>query len=164
MKGSKIVSIFIIMFVIISMSGISAVQKTGKKSPLKKPVNNSFKNISDSNLLYNYDPQNRRDPFYDLLKGLKAAKKKVQKGVKPFYITEIQLTGIIGFKGQYSAMVVTPEGEAYSIKKGDKLMDGVVEEVGADYVKFIQVLKSPIMLKKTREIIKRINIDENSKE
>ncbi len=163
MKGSKIVSIFV-MLIFLSMSGVSAVQKTEKKAPIEKPANNSFKNISDSNLLYNYDPQNRRDPFYDLLKGLKAAKKKVQKGVKPFYITEIQLTGIIGFKGQYSAMVVTPEGEAYSIKKGDKLMDGVVEEVRADYVKFIQVLKSPIMLKKTREIIKRINIDENSKE
>ncbi len=166
MGKKRILSIFII--ILFTGTGILFSKNVVKKEKNKvKPVKvapESFKKISDSNLLYDYNPQNRRDPFYDLLKGLKAAKKKVQKGMKPFYITEIQLTGIIGFGGEYSAMVVTPEGEAYSIKKGDKLMDGVVEEVGADYVKFIQVLKSPIMLKKTREIIKRINIDENTKE
>jgi len=163
MIGKAIFTFFIILF--FTGSGFCLPQKVKKKNNnfTKSTSENRFRKISDSNLLYNYNPQNRRDPFYDLLKGLKAAKKKVQKGVKPFYISEIQLTGIIGFKGRYSAMVVTPEGEAYSLKAGDKLMDGIVDSVGADYIKFIQFLKSPIMLKKTREIIKRINIDENSK-
>ena len=164
MGKKKFIVIFIILFLMVSVFSFSQKEKAKVNTLNKTEPVKSFKKISDSNLLYNYNPQNRRDPFYDLLKGLKAAKKKVQKGVKPFYITEIQLTGIIGFKGSYAAMVVTPEGDAYSIREGDKLMDGVVEKVGPDYVKFIQILKSPIMLKKTREIIKRINIDENSKE
>ena len=164
MTKKKLYIIFTVLFFVIGGLSISQNRKTKVNSSEKINPIKSFKKISDTNLLYHYDPQNRRDPFYDLLRGLKAAKKKVQKGVKPFYINEIQLTGIIGFKGTYSAMVVTPEGEAHSLKTGDKLMDGVVEKVGPDYVKFIQILKSPIMLKKTREIIKRINMDENSKE
>jgi Tfp pilus assembly protein PilP len=148
-------TIFLLIFLLIA--GISIAQN--KKKPI--PEDSGFTKISDSNLLYNYNPQNRRDPFYDLIKGLKSRKKKFQKGIKPFYISEIQLTGIIGFKGSYNALVVTPEGVAYTLKDGDKLLDGQVIKVGSDFIKFRQTLKNPIMLKKTRDIIKRLNMDEN---
>jgi len=146
---------YLLIFLLIT--GISIAQN--KKKPVIKDT--GFQKISDSNLLYNYNPQNRRDPFYDLIKGLKSRKKKAQKGIKPFYISEIQLTGIIGFKGSYNALVVTPEGVAYTLKDGDKLLDGQVIKVGSDFIKFRQTLKNPIMLKRTRDIIKRLNMDEN---
>ena len=115
---------------------------------------------TDTNLLYHYDPQNRRDPFYDLVIGLKASKKAAQKGVKPFYINEAQLNGIIVYQNSYSAMVTTPEGETFTLRKGDKLLDGEVTEIGKDFVRFRQLLKSPIMLRNARDVVKKINSPE----
>ncbi len=148
-----------LIFILIILFTVGIVIPQNKKKTKKTAP--AFTKISDSNLLYNYDPQNRRDPFYDLIKGLKSRKKKVQKGIKPFYISEIQLTGIIGFKGKYNAMISTPEGQAYTLKEGDKLLDGEVIKVGSDFIKFRQTLKNPILLKRTREIVKRLNMDEN---
>jgi len=57
-------------------------------------------------------------------------------------------------------MVTTPEGETFTLRKGDKLLDGEVTEIGKDFVRFRQLLKSPIMLRNARDVVKKINSPE----
>ena len=57
-------------------------------------------------------------------------------------------------------MVTTPEGETFTHRRGDKLLDGEVTEIGKDFVRFRQLLKSPIMLRNARDVVKKINSPE----
>jgi len=73
------------LFLLFSFTLTAQEKKTEGETNPEEALLLSIKG-TDTNLLYHYDPQNRRDPFYDLVIGLKASKKAAQKGVKPFYI------------------------------------------------------------------------------
>ncbi len=111
---------------------------------------------------YVFSSKGRRDPFYDLIAGMKVKKKKVEKGVKPFYINEIKLVGILGDKRGYWALVETPDGNSYPLRVNDRLIDGVVLEVTKDYVKFKQLLQVPIMGRSYKIVKKKLVVYEKT--
>ncbi len=111
---------------------------------------------------YVFSSKGRRDPFYDLIAGMKVKSKKVQKGVKPFYINEVKLVGIMGDKKGYWALVETPDGNAYPLRVNDKLIDGVVLEITKDYVKFRQLLQVPIMGRSYKIVKKKLVVYEKT--
>jgi len=158
-QKSFIIILSILILCIFLFVDYGFCQEKEEQEKKTEETQSTFKKVQEINPLYDYNPEGRRDPFYNLIKG-KKQRKETETGVKPFMINEVKLKGIVVFHGIYSAMVVSPGGKSYTLYEGDKLIDGKVTEVGDDYVKFVKVLKSPIMLQKTKEIIKRIKYKE----
>ncbi len=80
---------------------------------------------------YTYNPSGRRDPFAALIQ--KGANKKNKK-LPPLLrvgLTEITLIGIIWGGFGYAAMVQTPDGKGYAVRKGTHIgaNNGVVSQI-----------------------------------
>ncbi len=87
---------------------------------------------------YTYNPEGRRDPFRSPLLGLQAKKKKVT-GLTPLQkrsLSELRVIGIIWSGHEYMAMIETPDGKGYVVKKGTLVGPdgGVVTKITKDAI------------------------------
>ena len=71
---------------------------------------------------YTYDPSGRRDPFIDLLIGIKAKGPTTPKGA--LTVGDAKVVGITQGKEGYTAIIVGADNKARFMKAGDKLYDG----------------------------------------
>jgi hypothetical protein len=85
---------------------------------------------------YTYDPAGRRDPFIDLLIGLKAKGPGAPKGA--LTVTDAKVVGITQGKDGYTAIIVGTDNKARFMKAGDKLYDGQIITIEKDRVIFRQ--------------------------
>ncbi len=87
--------------------------------------------------IFEYKPGGMRDPFRPLITPERGKQPEesglTQKLLDPDNVT---LVGIVRGEDGYIAMVDDASGEGYVLREGDKVVDGVVEKVGADYVVF----------------------------
>jgi hypothetical protein len=107
---------------------------------------------------YLYDPAGRRDPFVNLLKGIKAGGKKVPKGA--LTVGDAKVVGITKNKEGYVAIIVGADNKARFMKTGDKLYDGQIIGIETDKVIFRQDFTednpaAPGL--KSKEVVKRLN-------
>ncbi len=154
MIRKKIILFLLIIFFIVDF-GVMFSQET-KKNDEKVDIYFDL----EGKVEYVFSPKGRRDPFYDLIAGMKIKAKKIKKGVKPFYVNEVKIVGIMGDKYGYQALVETADGNSYPLKVNDKLIDGVVVEITKDYVKFKQFLQVPIMGRSYKIVKKKLVIYE----
>jgi|SRR5918995_1998053 Tfp pilus assembly protein PilP len=109
---------------------------------------------------FTYSPEGRRDPFINLLnRGTTdprqgAAGKARPEGVAGLTVDEVAVRGIVFSRGAWVAMVGAPNGRTYSIRAGDKLMDGSVRAINATTVILMQEVNDPLSLEKQREVRK----------
>jgi Tfp pilus assembly protein PilP len=116
---------------------------------------------------FNYQPDGRRDPFLSLLGNAGAQPDghgKKGDGAGAFTLAEISVRGIVQSKGRMLAMAETPDGKTYLIHAGDKLADGVVKNVTAEGLVFIQDINDPLSVQKQREVRKLLRSLEDAKE
>jgi hypothetical protein len=85
---------------------------------------------------YTYDPAGRRDPFINLLIGLKAKGPLAPKGA--LTVTDAKVVGITQGKDGYTAIIVGTDNKARFMKAGDKLYDGQIITIEKDRVIFRQ--------------------------
>ena len=85
---------------------------------------------------YTYDPAGRRDPFINLLIGLKAKGPVAPKGA--LTVTDAKVVGITQGKDGYTAIIVGTDNKARFMKAGDKLYDGQIITIEKDRVIFRQ--------------------------
>jgi hypothetical protein len=85
---------------------------------------------------YTYDPAGRRDPFVDLLKGIKAKGSVAPKGA--LTVGDAKVVGITQGKEGYTAIIVGADNKARFMKAGDKLYDGQIILIEKDRVIFRQ--------------------------
>jgi Tfp pilus assembly protein PilP len=114
---------------------------------------------------YTYDPDGRRDPFVSLLgRGgdprLGGARPAGLAGV---LINEISLKGIVKDQNGYFAMIQGPDNKSYTLRAGDRLMDGSVKAVLSNAVVFMQDVNDPLSLIKQREVKKTLRSSEESR-
>jgi Tfp pilus assembly protein PilP len=110
---------------------------------------------------FEYSPQGRRDPFVSLVNrgiepgalGGSATGKRVE-GVPGLLTAELTVRGLLQTRGAWIAMVSGPDGKIFTIRVGDKLADGVVRTVTAQYVVILQEVNDPLSLEKQREVRK----------
>jgi len=107
---------------------------------------------------YLYDPAGRRDPFVNLLKGIKAGGRKVPKGA--LTVGDAKVVGITKNKEGYVAIIVGADNKARFMKTGDKLYDGQIIGIETDKVIFRQDFTednpaAPGL--KSKEVVKRLN-------
>lgn len=119
---------------------------------------------------YEYAPQGRRDPFISLVnrgveagaRGANAAVKRAE-GVPGLMTGEITVRGILQTRGTWVAMVSGPDGKIFTVRAGDKLADGVIRMVTAQYVVILQEVNDPLSLEKQREVRKFLRGGEEAK-
>lgn len=104
---------------------------------------------------YRYDPQGRRDPFRSLI----GPTPKIDAGSRPeglpgFLIDELKLQGIFKTRQGYTAMVNAPDNKGYSVRVGDKVLDGEVIRITATSVVFRQEVNDPTRIERYREVVK----------
>jgi type IV pilus assembly protein PilP len=104
---------------------------------------------------YRYDPQGRRDPFRSLI----GPTPKLEPGQRPagvpgFLIDEMKLQGIFKTRAGLTAMINGPDNKGYTIKVGDKVLDGEVIRITPSSVVFRQEVNDPTRIERYREVVK----------
>jgi type IV pilus assembly protein PilP len=104
---------------------------------------------------YRYDPQGRRDPFRSLI----GPTPKIDTGNRPeglpgFLIDELKLQGIFKTRQGYTAMMNAPDNKGYSVRIGNKVLDGEVIRITATSIVFRQEVNDPTRIERYREVVK----------
>jgi Tfp pilus assembly protein PilP len=108
---------------------------------------------------YTYSAEGRRDPFVTLINrgttGQKGSAQGVRaEGINGILVEEVVVKGIVQTRGAWVAMIATPSGRTYSVRPGDRLMDGNVRTITAQSVVLLQEVNDPLSLEKQREVRK----------
>jgi len=112
---------------------------------------------------FTYEPDGRRDPFVSLVnRGTDASAQKSAvrpEGVAGILVDELVVRGIVLSRGGYVAMIGSPSGRTYSIKAGDRLMDGTVRAITPQAVILMQEVNDPLSREKQREVRKYLRAE-----
>jgi Tfp pilus assembly protein PilP len=108
-----------------------------------------------------YNPEGRRDPFWNLLQG-KSVKENREaiEGIAGLMIDELELEGIVFAQGRYKALLKGPDTRPYVVGIGDKVYDGEVVAMDKNSVSFKKSLTVALAGQKERVIIKTLNPEE----
>ncbi len=88
--------------------------------------------LSDTGSGFGYDPSGRRDPFAPVVQQLEPGKMDVNlPPLQRVSLTELNLIAIVWGAYGYAAMVQTPEGYGYAVRRGTRLgqNNGVVSAI-----------------------------------
>jgi Tfp pilus assembly protein PilP len=110
---------------------------------------------------YEYRPDNRRDPFLDLTNRGTDSRASEPRGQRPeglagITVDEVVVRGIVQSRGGFMAMIGAPSGRTYTVRAGDRLMDGSIRTITAQSVVLMQEINDPLSLAKQREVRKRL--------
>jgi Tfp pilus assembly protein PilP len=139
-------------------TGTTASSTTATETTTTKDVQDSLEEIleePESADAYRYDPQGRRDPFRSLI----GPTPKIDAGNRPeglpgFLIDELKLQGIFKTRQGFTAMMNAPDNKGYSVRVGNKVLDGEVIRITATSVVFRQEVNDPTRIERYREVVK----------
>ena len=110
---------------------------------------------------FTYSPDSRRDPFVDLINrgesepGSASNRTGVRpEGVGGVLVDEVVVRGVLHGRGGWVAMLGAPTGRTYTVRAGDRLMDGSVRAITATSVILVKEVNDPLSLEKQREVRK----------
>ena len=69
------------------------------------------------------------------------------KGIDGILVEEVVVKGIVQTRGAWVAMIAAPSGRTYSVRPGDRLMDGNVRTITAQSVVLLQEVNDPLSLR-----------------
>ena len=106
---------------------------------------------------FSYNPEGRRDPFWNLLQG-KSVKENREaiEGIAGLMIDELELEGIVSANGVFKALLKGPDTRPYMVGIGDKVYDGEVVAMNRNSVSFKKSLTVALGGQKDRIIIKNL--------
>lgn len=115
---------------------------------------------------YAYDPSGRRDPFIPLVQSGGNAE-RFDRALPPLQrvgLTEINLIGIIWGGFGYTAMVQTPDGKGYAVRRGTRIgpNNGVVSKVTQNSIVVTERYTDIYGKDQEREYIKLLHPSEES--
>jgi len=109
---------------------------------------------------YAYAQDSRRDPFVDLFnRGDTDAARALRPSIRPegiggILVDEVVVRGVLQGRGGWIAMVGGPSGRTYTVRAGDRLMDGRVRAIDATSVILLKEVNDPLSVEKQREVRK----------
>ena len=142
-------SLVLLLFIGFAGAGVAGQQAPapGPEAPPSPPPN------------YSYEPEGRRDPFLNLVNRGTDAQPIPPRGARPeglpgILVEEVVVRGILKTKDGWIAMLGLPSGRTYTVRPGDRLMDGSVRAITAQAVVLMQEINDPLSLEKQREVRK----------
>ena len=107
---------------------------------------------------YSYNPEGRRDPFVSLLSrgSDPGSASNRPAGLAGMLIAEVAVKGIIRDRTGFIAMVQGTAPKTFTIRPGDKLMDGTVKAITVDSVVFSEDVNDPLSMVKQKEVRKMV--------
>jgi len=111
-----------------------------------------------------YDPSGRRDPFNALVKG-SGSGNTPDASLPPLQrpaLTELSLIGIIWGGFGYTAMVQTPDGKGYAVRRGTKMgsSEGIVTSITETGIVVTERFRDVYGFKQEREYVMVLHIQE----
>ena len=104
-----------------------------------------------------YRPKSLRDPFVSPYIKRTQQRRIIRPGIAGMLISEVELVGIIKKGGEYIAFFNGTDNLGYFLKANDELGDGRIREITIDMVIFEQRIEDPAAIRKTRQVIKRLD-------
>jgi Tfp pilus assembly protein PilP len=148
---------------VVAAAGIGAAQQPAPAQPGAKPaaapaVTPPPQDLPKIDPGYVYDPAGRRDPFISLLgRGDEHAPRAARPaGLSGLLIGEITVKGVVRDRTGFIAMLQAPDNKTYTVRVGDKLLDGSVKSINQEKVIFSQDVNDPLSLVKQREVPKPV--------
>ncbi len=107
---------------------------------------------------YAYTDAGKRDPFISLIQPEKKKKAVISADLPPLQrvdISELRLIGIVWEGSNYVAMVSTPDGRGYAVRKGTiiGLNKGVVVDIASDHIVIEEKAKDYLGEVKTKRTV-----------
>ena len=163
MKRNLAVSLLIVLAAVASViaqspaTSTATSETTGTESGMQKSLEEILEEPTTTDT-YRYDPQGRRDPFRSLI----GPAPKLDAGQRPpgvpgFLIDEMKLQGIFKTRAGLTAMINGPDNKGYTIKVGDKVLDGEVVRITPTSVVFRQQVNDPTRIERYREVVKDLS-------
>ncbi len=110
---------------------------------------------------YAYSVAGRRDPFKSLMEKSNDGGGQRPEGLPGIQISEVDVLGVVGRSDDsYVAIIKGAGNESFTIRVGDRLFDGEVQEIRVDRVLFRQRINDPTLPRNFREISILLNPDE----
>jgi Tfp pilus assembly protein PilP len=135
-------------------------QQAPASAPAKPPATQAAESGPTPPADYSYSPDGRRDPFISLVnRGVEARPGADRGASRPeglpgLRVDEVVVRGIVQTPRGFVAMVGGPTGKTFSVRTGDRLMDGNVRTITAQAVVLLQDVNDPLSLEKQREVRK----------
>jgi Tfp pilus assembly protein PilP len=107
---------------------------------------------------FTYDPAGRRDPFISLVGrgGTPETSGARPTGLPGMLIHEVSLKGIMKERSGFVALVQGTDRKTYTVRQGQRLLDGAVKSITADTVIFAQDVNDPLSTVKEKEVRKAL--------
>jgi Tfp pilus assembly protein PilP len=128
-------------------------------APQTQPAPGSSAGLPAPPANFEYSADGRRDPFVSLVNRGTNTGAGQPTGTRPdsvagVAVDEVIVRGIVQSRGGWVAMVGAPNGRTYSVRPGDRLLDGNVHSINAQAVVLLQEVSDPLSLQKQREVRK----------
>ena len=150
----------IILAVLLSLPIVAAgaAAQEAKPAPAQGAAKPPAQPLPTIDPAYVYEPAGRRDPFVSLLGRGEDANPKAARppGLSGLLIGEITVKGVVRDRTGYIAMLQAPDNKTYTVRVGDKLLDGTVKSISQEKVIFSQDVNDPLSLVKQREVPKPV--------
>lgn len=116
---------------------------------------------------FTYKPEGRRDPFVSLLvRG--SALPKMSPGARAvgpggIAVDELAMKGTLLSQGTYLAIVQGADNRTYTVRAGDRLLDGSVQAISQNSMLILQQVNDPLAPSRQREVRKTLRQTEEAK-
>ena len=116
---------------------------------------------------FDYDPENRRDPFVSLVRRGTDTERSAPgtrgPGLGGLETSEVTLKGTVHSGDGYLAIVAGADNRTYIVHVGDRLLDGTVRAITPTAMVILQQVSDPLALEKQREVRKTIRQADEAK-
>jgi Tfp pilus assembly protein PilP len=116
---------------------------------------------------FDYDPENRRDPFVSLVRRGTDTERSATgtrgPGLAGLETSEVTLKGTVHSGDGYLAIVAGADNRTYIVHVGDRLLDGTIRAITPTAMVILQQVSDPLSLEKQREVRKTIRQADEAK-
>lgn len=116
---------------------------------------------------FDYNPEDRRDPFVSLVRrGTDSARSTPGTrgpGLGGLETAEVMLRGTVHSRDGYVAMLAGADNKTYIVRAGDRLLDGTIRSITANAIVILQHVNDPLSLDTQREVRKTIRQADEAK-
>jgi Tfp pilus assembly protein PilP len=148
-----------------AFASFPALAQLPSPAPVEKPAQTTQKPEPPPPPAFTYETAGRRDPFVSLIgRGTVVDPSGVRPpGLAGMLINEVSLKGIMKERTGFVAFVQGPDKKTYTIRQGQRLLDGSVKSISQDTIVFSQDVNDPLSLVKEKEVRKKLRSGEENR-